>query len=87
MFQPSVRRYDRSDLAACMEAFWRHTDSLIFQSRYQEILLLVQDDPLEDILKVRSFKRLRLTSDAWSMVIRLRQATNEYAPPLLIVLF
>ncbi|CAM9715721.1 unnamed protein product [Ascophyllum nodosum] len=35
-----------------MEAAWRHTDSLIFQSRYQEILLLVQDDPLEDILKM-----------------------------------
>ena len=25
---------------------------------------------------------LRLGNDAWSMVKRLRQATNEYAPPL-----
>lgn len=36
-----------------MEAAWRHTDTLIFQSRYQEILLLVQDDPLEDLMRVR----------------------------------
>lgn len=36
-----------------MEAAWRHTDTLIFQSRYQEILLLVQDDPLEDMMRVR----------------------------------
>lgn len=35
-----------------MEAAWRHTDTLIFQSRYQEILLLVQDDPLEDLMRV-----------------------------------
>ena len=35
-----------------MEAAWRHTDTLIFQSRYQEILLLVQDDPLEDMMRV-----------------------------------
>ena len=27
---------------------------------------------------------LRLARDAWSMVIRLRQATTEYAPPLFI---
>lgn len=46
-------RYERSDLEACMEAAWRHTDTLIFQSRYQEILLLVQDDPLEDLMRVR----------------------------------
>ncbi|CAM9127637.1 unnamed protein product, partial [Sphacelaria rigidula] len=26
-------------------------------------------------------ERLRLERDAWSMVTRLRQATNEYAPP------
>jgi len=37
-----------------MEAAWRHTDTLIFQSRYQEILLLVQDDPLEDLMRVRT---------------------------------
>lgn len=36
-----------------MEAAWRHTDTLIFQSRYQEILLLVQDDPLEDLMRVK----------------------------------
>lgn len=39
-----------------MEAAWRHTDTLIFQSRYQEILLLVQDDPLEDLMRVRDWR-------------------------------
>ncbi|CAM9830835.1 unnamed protein product, partial [Hapterophycus canaliculatus] len=46
-------RYSPDDLEASMEAAWRHTDTLIFQSRYQEILLLVQDDPLEDLMRVR----------------------------------
>ncbi|CAM9635112.1 unnamed protein product [Ectocarpus fasciculatus] len=46
-------RYSPTALEAAMEAGWRHTDTLIFQSRYQEILLLVQDDPLEDIMRVR----------------------------------
>lgn len=40
-----------------MEAAWRHTDTLIFQSRYQEILLLVQDDPLEDLMRVSGVAR------------------------------
>lgn len=40
-----------------MEAAWRHTDTLIFQSRYQEILMLVQDDPLEDLMRVRMIIR------------------------------
>lgn len=43
---------ERDELEASMEAAWRHTDTLIFQSRYQEILQLVQDDPLEDLMKV-----------------------------------
>eukprot|EP00903_Cladosiphon_okamuranus_P009127 g8720.t1 len=45
-------RYSREELEASMEAAWRHTDTLIFQSRYQEILLLVQDDPLEDLMRL-----------------------------------
>ncbi|CAM9488239.1 unnamed protein product [Ectocarpus fasciculatus] len=45
-------RYSPTALEAAMEAGWRHTDTLIFQSRYQEILLLVQDDPLEDIMRL-----------------------------------
>ncbi|CAM9105284.1 unnamed protein product [Pylaiella littoralis] len=45
-------RYSPVELEASMEAAWRHTDTLIFQSRYQEILLLVQDDPLEDLMRL-----------------------------------
>lgn len=46
-------------LEASLEAAWRHTDTLIYQSRYQEILQLVQDDPLEDLMTVRTESLLR----------------------------
>lgn len=50
-----------------MEAAWRHTDTLIFQSRYQEILLLVQDDPLEDLMRVS----VRYTGDTGTREVHL----------------
>lgn len=58
-----ICRYDRNELEACMEAAWRHTDTLIFQSRYQEILLLVQDDPLEDLMRVREVDDLPVDTE------------------------
>lgn len=36
----------------------------------------------EYVLRVSAIPPVRLVRDAWSMAMRLRKATNEYAPPL-----
>ncbi|KAG5182549.1 hypothetical protein JKP88DRAFT_199228 [Tribonema minus] len=35
-----------------LKAVWRHTDQLIFNSRYQEILALVQGDSIEELMRM-----------------------------------
>ncbi|CAN0136420.1 unnamed protein product, partial [Phaeothamnion confervicola] len=45
-------RNDPERRQRALEAVWRHTDELIFRSRYQEILALVQDDPITDLMQM-----------------------------------
>ncbi|CAM9665966.1 unnamed protein product [Chrysoparadoxa australica] len=43
---------DPKNLEKSLRAIWRHTDQLIGQSRYQEMLTLVQSDPIEEVMRV-----------------------------------
>lgn len=42
---------DERKLTHALKEVWRHTDKLIYSSRYEEILSMVQEDPIENLIR------------------------------------